>query len=188
MTTGCGRRCAFCQPDLNPRVSVPKAEILKAVAGNVAAGNRQVSLATEDMFVWRTDEAGLPFFVPNRMELLDLYRSIVDVPGVKEVTLSHATIAPALVDPDLIAELSALLIDRSPIRLRSVSSHPECRALAPLIGVETGSVRVARQIMVKGAAIRHQGLAPHRPERARGAEPAQLVPGVHAHRPIARRD
>jgi radical SAM superfamily enzyme YgiQ (UPF0313 family) len=147
MTTGCGRRCAFCQPDLNPRISVPKAEILKAVAGNVAAGNRQVSLATEDMFVWRTDEAGLPFFVPNRMELLDLYRSIVGVPGVKEVTLSHATIAPALVDPDLIAELSAMLLDRSPIRLRSVSSHPEGRALAPLIGVETGSVRVARQIM-----------------------------------------
>src|SRR4029077_5331772 len=24
MTTGCGRRCAFCQPDLNPRISVPK--------------------------------------------------------------------------------------------------------------------------------------------------------------------
>jgi len=147
MTTGCGRRCAFCQPDLNPRISIPKAEILKAVAANVAAENHQVSLATEDMFVWRTDEAGLPFFVPNRAELLDLYRSIIEYPGVEQVTLSHATIAPALVDPDLIAELSALLLDRSPIRLRSVSTHAEGRALAPLIGIETGSVRVARQIM-----------------------------------------
>jgi len=63
-------------------------------------------LATEDMFVWRTDEAGLPFFVPNRAELLDLYRSIIDCPGVEQITLSHATIAPALVDPDLIGELS----------------------------------------------------------------------------------
>jgi len=147
MTTGCGRRCAFCQPDLNPRISIPKDAIMKAVAGNVAAGNRQVSLATEDMFVWRTDEAHQPFFVPNRAELLDLYRSIVEYPGVEQVTLSHATIAPALVDPDLIAELSAMLLDRSPIQLRSVSSHPEGRALAPLIGIETGSVRVARQIM-----------------------------------------
>src|SRR5258705_60203 len=76
MTTGCGRRCAFCQPDLNPRISIPKAPIMNAVRANVAAGNRQISLATEDMFVWRTDEAGLPFFVPNRSELLDLYRSI----------------------------------------------------------------------------------------------------------------
>jgi radical SAM superfamily enzyme YgiQ (UPF0313 family) len=147
MTTGCGRRCAFCQPDLNPRISVPKDAIMKAVAANVAAGNPQVSLATEDMFVWRTDEAGLPFFVPNRKELLDLYRSIVEYPGVEQVTLSHATIAPALVDPDLIAELSEMLLDKSPIRLSSVSSHPENRALAPLIGIETGSVRIARQIM-----------------------------------------
>ncbi len=147
MTTGCGRRCAFCQPDLNPRISVPKEQILKALAANVAAGNRQVSLATEDMFVWRTDEAGLPFFVPNRTELLDLYRSIAEYPGVEQVTLSHATIAPALVDPDLIAELSALLLDRSPIRLKSVSTHPDGRALAPLIGIETGSVRIAHQIM-----------------------------------------
>jgi radical SAM superfamily enzyme YgiQ (UPF0313 family) len=147
MTTGCGRRCAFCQPDLNPRISVPKAAILKAVAANVAAGNHQVSLATEDMFIWRTDEAGLPFFVPNRAELLDLYRSIVEYPGVEQITLSHATIAPALVDPDLIAELSALLLDRSPIRLPAISTHPEGRALAPLIGIETGSVRTARQIM-----------------------------------------
>jgi radical SAM superfamily enzyme YgiQ (UPF0313 family) len=147
MTTGCGRRCAFCQPDLNPRISVPKARIMDAVRANVAAGNRQISLATEDMFVWRTDEAGLPFFIPNRSELLDLYRSIIDYPGVEQITLSHATIAPAIVDPDLIAELSALLLDRSPIRLKAVSTHPEHRALAPLIGIETGSVRVARQIM-----------------------------------------
>lgn len=147
MTTGCGRRCSFCQPDLNPRISFPKEEIMKAVAGNVEAGNKQISLATEDMFVWRTDEAGLPFFVPNRAELVDLYRSIAEHPGVEQVTLSHSTIAPAIVDPDLIRDLSDLLLDKSPIKLKSVSSHPEGRALAPLIGIETGSVRIARKIM-----------------------------------------
>lgn len=161
MTTGCGRRCAFCQPDLNPRISVSKAEILKAVAANVSAGNRQVSLATEDMFIWRTDEVGLPFFVPNRTELLDLCRSIVEYPGVEHVTLSHATIAPALVDPELIAELSAVLLDRSPIRLPSVSTHREGRALSPLIGIETGSVRIARQIMAGKALPFHIDEWPH---------------------------
>lgn len=120
---------------------------MKAVSGNVAAGNKQISLATEDMFVWRTDEAGLPFFVPNRAELLDLYRSIAEHPGVEQVTLSHSTIAPALVDPDLIRELSEILLDKSPIKLKAVSTHPEGRALAPLIGIETGSVRIARKIM-----------------------------------------
>ncbi|NWG10101.1 MAG: radical SAM protein [Nitrososphaerales archaeon] len=147
MTTGCGRRCSFCQPDLNPRLSFPKDEIMKAVAGNVAAGNRQISLATEDMFVWRTDEAGLPFFVPNRRELLDLFQSIAAFPGVEHVTLSHCTIAPALVDPNLIAALSQFLLDRSPIRMKAISTHPEGRALSPLIGIETGSVRMAKKIM-----------------------------------------
>jgi radical SAM superfamily enzyme YgiQ (UPF0313 family) len=147
MTTGCGRRCSFCQPDLNPRISFPKDAIMRAVRANVAAGNTQISLATEDMFVWRTDEAGLPFFVPNRDELLDLYKSVAETPGVEHVTLSHCTMAPALVDPDLIRELSDLLLDRSPIRLKGVSTHPESRALAPLIGIETGSVRIARKIM-----------------------------------------
>ncbi len=147
MTTGCGRKCSFCLPDLNPRISFPKDGILKAVEANVAAGNKQVSLATEDMFVWQTDEGGLPFFVPNRDELLDLYRSIVAVPGVEYVTLSHATMAPALVDPELIGELSEILLDKSPIKLGAVSTHPEGRALAPLIGIETGSVRIAKKIM-----------------------------------------
>ena len=73
MTTGCGRRCAFCLPDLNPRISVPKDQIMDGRARQRRGGNKQISLATEDMFIWRTDEAGLPFFFPNREALLDLY-------------------------------------------------------------------------------------------------------------------
>jgi radical SAM superfamily enzyme YgiQ (UPF0313 family) len=146
MTTGCGRRCNFCLPDLNPQMSVPKDRIMKAVAANVAAGNSQVSLATEDMFIWGFNSRQ-PFFFPNRSALLDLHRSIAEYPGVKWITLSHATIAPAVVDPTLISELSQLLLDKSPIRMRNVSTHPEGRTLNPLIGLETGSVRMARRIM-----------------------------------------
>src|SRR4029434_3492760 len=146
MTTGCGRRCNFCLPDLNPQMSVPKDRIMKAVAGNVAAGHCQISLATEDMFIWGFNERQ-PFFFPNRNALLDLHRSIAEHEGVKWVTLSHATIAPAVVDPALIEELSAMLLDKSPIRMPNVSTHPEGRTLNPLIGLETGSVRMARKIM-----------------------------------------
>jgi radical SAM superfamily enzyme YgiQ (UPF0313 family) len=146
MTTGCGRRCSFCLPDLNPQMSIPKDRIMKAVAGNVAAGNAQISLATEDMFIWGFNEQQ-PFFFPNRNALLDLHQSIADYPGVKWITLSHATIAPAVVDPALIQELSTMLLDKSPIRMPNVSTHPEGRTLNPLIGLETGSVRMARKIM-----------------------------------------
>jgi radical SAM superfamily enzyme YgiQ (UPF0313 family) len=147
MTTGCGRRCQFCVPDLNPQIDLPKERIMSAVAANVREGNRQISLATEDMFIWGQVRTDTPFYFPNREALLDLYGDIVRTPGVEHHLLSHATMAPAVVDPVLIRELSALLLDKSPIRVPMLSTHPEGRVLVPLIGLETGSVRLARQIM-----------------------------------------
>jgi radical SAM superfamily enzyme YgiQ (UPF0313 family) len=147
MTTGCGRRCQFCVPDLNPQIDVPKDRIMAGVAANVRGGNKQISLATEDMFIWGQVRTQTPFYFPNREALLDLYASVVNTPGVEQHVLSHATIAPAVVDPVLIRKLSELLLDKSPIRLPVLSSHPEKRALVPLIGLETGSTRLARQIM-----------------------------------------
>ena len=40
MTTGCGRRCQFCVPDLNPQIDMPKARIMDAVRANVRQGNK----------------------------------------------------------------------------------------------------------------------------------------------------
>jgi hypothetical protein len=147
MTTGCGRRCQFCMPDLNPQLAVPKETMMSAVAANVKNGNEQISLATEDMFIWGQVHTNTPFFFPNREALLDLYSSVVNYPGVKHHVLSHCTIAPAVVDPILIEKLSDMLLDKSPIHLHTLSSHPKKKALVPLIGLETGSVRMAREVM-----------------------------------------
>jgi hypothetical protein len=87
------------------------------------------------------------FCLPNREALLDLYGSIVNTPGVEQHVLSHSTMAPAVVDPVLIRKLSELLLDKSPIRVSMLSSRPDGRVLVPLIGLETGSVRLAKQIM-----------------------------------------
>ena len=147
MTTGCGRRCQFCVPDLNPQIDLPKHKIMGAVRANVRDGNTQISLATEDMFIWGQVHTETPFYFPNREALLDLYGAIVNTPGVEQHVLSHATIAPAVVDPVLIEKLSALLLDKSPIHLTSLSTHPKGKALVPLIGLETGSIRMAKRIM-----------------------------------------
>jgi hypothetical protein len=147
MTTGCGRRCQFCVPDLNPQIDLPKDKIMGAVRANVRHGNKQISLATEDMFIWGQVHTSTPFYFPNREALVDLYSEIVNTPGVEQHVLSHATIAPAVVDPVLIEKLSDLMLDKSPIHLPTLSSHREHKALVPLIGLETGSVRMAKQIM-----------------------------------------
>ncbi len=147
MTTGCGRRCKFCVPDLNPQIDLPKDKIMDAVRANVREGNKQISLATEDMFIWGQVHTDTPFYFPNREALLDLYGDIVNTPGVEQHVLSHSTIAPAVVDPILIKELSRLLLPKSPIHFPYLSSHPEKKALAPLIGLETGSVKMAKKVM-----------------------------------------
>jgi len=147
MTTGCGRRCQFCVPDLNPQIDLPKDKILGAVRANVREGNKQISLATEDMFIWGQVHTNTPFYFPNREALLDLYSQVVDTPGVEQHVLSHATIAPAVVDPILIRDLTDKIIDKSPIHLPVLSSHPKKKALVPLIGLETGSIRLAKQVM-----------------------------------------
>ncbi|HWP43392.1 MAG TPA: radical SAM protein [Blastocatellia bacterium] len=147
MTTGCGRRCQFCVPDLNPQIDLPKEKILEAVRANVRGGNRQISLATEDMFIWGQVRTDTPFYFPNREALIDLYSEIVNTPGVEHHVLSHSTIAPAVVDPVLIRKLSEILLPKSPITLPRLSTHPEKKVLSPLIGLETGSVRMARKIM-----------------------------------------
>jgi hypothetical protein len=147
MTTGCGRRCQFCVPDLNPQIDLPKDKIMAAVRANVRDGNKQISLATEDMFIWGQVHTPTPFYFPNRAALVDLYGSIVDTPGVEEHVLSHSTIAPAVVDPIMIEQLTEKIIDKSPIHIPLLSSHPKKKALVPLIGLETGSIRMAKQIM-----------------------------------------
>jgi radical SAM superfamily enzyme YgiQ (UPF0313 family) len=151
MTTGCGRRCHFCVPDLSPQIDVPKEKMMQAARANVRHGNKQISLATEDMFIWGQVGTGVPFYFPNREALLDLYSDIVNTPGVEQHILSHATIAPAVVDPLLIENLSDVLLDKSPIHL-PISTHPRKKMLSPLIGLETGSVRMARLIMPGKAA------------------------------------
>jgi radical SAM superfamily enzyme YgiQ (UPF0313 family) len=147
MTTGCGRRCQFCLPDLNPQIDLPKDKILKAVRANVREGNKLISLATEDMFIWGQVHTDIPFYFPNREALVGLYSDIVNTPGVEQHVLSHSTIAPAVVDPILIEKLSDILLPQSPIHLPYLSSHPEKKALTPLIGLETGSVAMAKKIM-----------------------------------------
>jgi radical SAM superfamily enzyme YgiQ (UPF0313 family) len=152
MTIGCGRRCRFCVPDLNPQIDLPREKMLAAVRANVRDGNKQISLATEDMFIWGQVQTDTPFYFPNREALLDLFGAVVNTPGVEQHVLSHATITPVVVDPLLIERLSEMLLPKSPIRLPSLSTHPEKRVLAPLIGLETGSVRMAKQIMPGKAA------------------------------------
>ncbi len=128
MTTGCGRRCHFCLPDLNPQIDFPKEKIMEAVRANVREGNNQISLATEDMFIWGQVHTGTPFYFPNREALLDLYREVVETPGVEHHLLSHCTMAPggggSETDRAVVGRAAR---QESGASCRRLSTHPERR-------------------------------------------------------------
>ena len=147
MTTGCGRRCQFCLPDLNPQMDVPKDRIMEAVHANVREGNARSRWRREDMFIWGQVHTDTPFYFPNREALLDSIREVVDTPGVEHHVLSHATIAPAVVDPVLIEQLSDVL-PRQESDQAAAAQHPSRKARArPAHRPRNGIGTLAKQIM-----------------------------------------
>ena len=147
MNRGCGRQRAFCSPTLETRISVPMPNVLTAVRANTSNGGRIIFPASEDVFIYG---ASAPFYIPNPNQLLNFYGSIAEEPGVDYLPLSHATIAPAVVNPGLIRDLSKVLLEKSALQNRN-STHPDKRFLAPLIGIETGSPRLAALTMSRKA-------------------------------------
>jgi len=143
MTRGCGRQCAFCSPTLETRVSLDQEALLEAVRANVREGGKCVFPVSEDIFIYGAPQ---PFYIPKADALVNFYESVAAIPGVAYVPLSHATIAPALVNPHLIRELSRILLNKSVLRNRS-STRPDKAFLSPLIGIETGSPRLAALTM-----------------------------------------
>jgi len=143
MTRGCGRQCAFCTPTLETRISIPPEPLLEVAKANVREGGRVIFPVSEDIFIYG---AGAPFYVPNADALVGLYESVAGLKGVDYVPLSHATLTPALVNPQLIQELSRILLGKSILR-NPASTHPEKTFLSPLIGIETGSPRLAALTM-----------------------------------------
>jgi radical SAM superfamily enzyme YgiQ (UPF0313 family) len=107
------------------------------VETNIKGGCKSVFLVTEDVFLYQTR----PNYVPNRKALVELISSIAKYPGVKEIHLSHAAMAPVVKDPKMIEELSPYLLEKSRRKLRGKTY------VTAEIGVETGSVRILKKSM-----------------------------------------
>ena len=146
-------------------------------------GNKQISLATEDMFIWGQVHTDTPFYFPNREALLDLYADVVE----------HAGRRAARAEPrDDRAGGRRSGADRAAVG-RAARQEPDppaaaehasrrSKALVPLIGLETGSVRMAKQIMPsKGVPFPIEDWPSVVVHGLDDAEPEQLVPGDDAH-------
>jgi radical SAM superfamily enzyme YgiQ (UPF0313 family) len=147
ITRGCGRGCSFCSPTNRRKNSRPLDFIMKEVETNVRGGSNSIFTATEDMFIYQCG----PKFKPNREAVVRLYRTIAEHPGVDYIHLSHASIAPAVYDPDMVEELTPILEEKSLYSPRLRKSY-ERRFPTVLFGIESGSIRIMEKYM-RGKAL-----------------------------------
>jgi len=144
---GCGRGCQFCSPTMRTKHSFSIDHIMKEVEVNIKEGANSIFTVTEDIFLYKSKKN----FIPNRKEIIKLYKTIASYPGVEHILLSHASFAPVIYDNKLLEELTPILIEKT-------KWTPETSVLykKPFIsiemGIETGSVRLMKKYM-KGKAL-----------------------------------
>jgi len=144
---GCGRGCQFCSPTMRTKHSFPIDHIMKEVEINIKEGSETIFTVTEDIFLYKSK----PGFLPNRKEVVKLYKTIASYPGVKYILLSHASYAPVLYDKKLLDELTPILIEKTKWNPKTSYMYKK-PFISVEMGIETGSVRLMKKYM-KGKAL-----------------------------------
>lgn len=147
ITRGCGRGCHFCSPTMRAKYSFPLDHIMKEVEINIKGGANSIFTVTEDIFLYKSKEN----FIPNRPEVVKLYKSIASYPGVEFILLSHASFAPVVYDKKILEELTPILIEKTKWNPKTSKTYKK-PFISIEMGIETGSVRLMKEHM-KGKAL-----------------------------------
>ncbi|CCC82684.1 B12-binding domain-containing radical SAM protein [Thermoproteus tenax] len=139
ITRGCPRGCQFCSVTPVTFRSIPIETIVKEVEVNLRAGWTQVDLITDDLLLYGTSAYGPDRLKVNHNAIVRLYQAIRSVEvgrrRVKHIFFSHVSAAPVVESPKTVkavAELGGLGPDKG---------------VTPVIGLETGSVRILNKYM-----------------------------------------
>jgi len=138
ISRGCGRNCQFCTPTMQKKRDMPLEKIMKEVELTVREGSDHITLVTEDIFLYGMEDKS---FVPNQEAVLKLVRSVAGHPGVKAIQPSHMSLAPVVHDPQMVKELSEILVEHN------WYSHDKKPIVTSETGIETGSVRLMKRFM-----------------------------------------
>ncbi|MGD0318649.1 MAG: radical SAM protein [Nitrososphaerales archaeon] len=124
---GCGIGCDFCEVTLRPlRYYTP--EMAKSeVAVNVAAGNTNAWVHSDEIFAYKHEA----HFVPNQDAIEELFRAIMSVDGLVSANPTHGRISIPAAYPEL------------PRAIRSIVRAGPGHWIGVQTGLETGSERLA---------------------------------------------
>ena len=129
---GCGRGCAFCTPNMQRLRYQSVAHIVRDVETNIKAGQRSICLHSED--VLRYGAKGIP---PNEERVLELFRRVASVDGIKDIGTSHIALATAYHNPRLVEAVAEMCY----------SKVEGMNWLGAQTGIETGSARLIAKHM-----------------------------------------
>ncbi|MBS7643891.1 B12-binding domain-containing radical SAM protein [Candidatus Bathyarchaeota archaeon] len=127
---GCGRGCAFCIPTLQRYRCLPIEHILKEVEVNVRAGRSPI-LHAEDVLRYGARDLGI-----NKDAVINLFRSVKNHPGVKNVGISHFALSSVASAPEIIEEISNIL-----------RADEDGHWISGQTGIETGSPKLIKDHM-----------------------------------------
>ena len=143
---GCGRGCQFCEVTLRKLRYMNHEFIKSEVAINVAAGKKNIHAHSDDIFVYRLQDFREMY--PNAEAIKELFKAVMSVPGVRHANPTHGTLAAALADPQLVADVTKI-----------VKGGPN-QWIGIQTGLETGSTSLVAKIMPRK-------LKPYSPEEWR---------------------
>src|SRR5437899_7964766 len=129
---GCGRGCEFCEVTLRRPRYFPFDYIGDEIAMNTKVGQSSIQLHSDDIFLynlenWKTME-------PNEDAVKDLFRFVMEQPGVSHCYPTHGTVSAAVSNPDLIRDISTI-VHAGPNKWVGIQS-----------GIETGSPSLSRAV------------------------------------------
>ncbi|HNX39305.1 MAG TPA: radical SAM protein [Methanothrix sp.] len=127
---GCWRGCAFCSPAMRSLRHRPLEGILEDVRVNLAAGQRDIILHSEDFFSY-----GYSSGRPNEEGIIKMVKAVKAL-GPRTIDVSHLSLASVHNSPDLLGKIS------QEVGVGSDQNH-----MSAWIGIETGSCRVLKMHM-----------------------------------------
>lgn len=130
---GCGRGCSFCTPNLRAARYIPLDKIKAEVEVNVRAGLEKAWVHGDDIFLYKLEDRRS--FHPNTEAVVELFKEVVSIRGLRGANPTHTSIAPVVADRELLPKLSEVL--KAGVG-RWIGVQP---------GLETGSPRLVERHM-----------------------------------------
>jgi len=133
ITQGCPRGCQFCGPALLKWRSFPINRILKEIEINLRNGIKQISLVTEDLFLYGSKDVEV-----NQKAILNLMASISELKekyDVSNINISNVSFASVVKGKKVCEKMTDIM-----------GFSDEC-LVDTIVGLETGSERLIKKYM-----------------------------------------